>query len=51
MKVQSFSGTKIADMNHHILPLLERNPDEVILLIAQMTSEILRKKMLRLLKN
>ena len=31
MKVHSFSGAKIADMNHHIALLLERKPDEVIL--------------------
>ena len=34
MKVHSFSGAKIADMNHHIVPLLERKPDEVILHIG-----------------
>ena len=34
VKVQSFSGAKIADMNHHIVPLLERKPDEVILHIG-----------------
>ena len=34
VKVHSFSGAKIADMNHHIVPLLERKPDEVILHIG-----------------
>ena len=38
VKVHSFSGAKIADMNHHIVPLLERQPDEVILHIG--TNEI-----------
>ena len=51
VKVHSFSGAKIADMNHHVVSLLERKPDEVILHMAQMTSEIPRKKMLRLLIN
>ena len=34
VKVRSFSGAKIADMNHHIEPLLEVKPDEVILHIG-----------------
>ena len=34
VKVHSFSGAKIADMNHHIVPLLERKPDEVSLHIG-----------------
>ena len=34
VKVHSFSGAKIADMNHHIVLLLERKPDEVILHIG-----------------
>ena len=34
VKVHSFSGAKIVDMNHHIVPLLERKPDEVILHIG-----------------
>ena len=40
MKVHSFShslcfsGAKIADINHHIVPLLERKPGKVILHIG-----------------
>ena len=34
VKVHSFSGAKIANMNHHILPMLERKPNEVILHIG-----------------
>ena len=38
VKVHEFSGAKIADMNHHLVPLLERKPDGVILHIG--TSDI-----------
>ena len=34
VKVHSFSGAKIVDINHHIVPLLERKPGEVILHIG-----------------
>ena len=34
MKVHSYRGAKIADMNHHIVPLLERKPNKVILHIG-----------------
>ena len=34
LNVYSFSGAKIADVNHHIVLLLERKPDEVILHIG-----------------
>ena len=51
VNVHSVSGAKIVDINHHIVSLLERKPEKLFYTLAQMTSEIPRKKMLRLLMN